>query len=154
MIMKTRTLILIAAVALTAACTNSTQREAEKLLETATYDFEHGRYDIAMQSIDSLRKMYPSAVEIRKKALALYQRVSLKQAQETLDDTDKKLQTAVREYERLKATVDEHKAMLTATAEELDRLTRKRIERDSLQTQFDVLCAKIKYIHKKQNEHK
>lgn len=152
--MKTRTLIAVAAVMMATACTNSAQREAEKLLETATYDFEHGRYDIAMQSIDSLRKMYPSAIETRKKALALYQRVSLKQAQETLDDTDKKLQTAIKEYERLKATVDEHKAMLTATAEELDRLTLKRIERDSLQTQFDVQCAKIKYIHKKQKEQK
>ena len=39
-----------------------------------------------------------------------------------------------------------------ATAEELTALTRKRMLRDSLQTQFDVLCAKIKYIHKRQKQ--
>lgn len=138
------------AAAAMAACTNSAQREAEKLLETAEYDFEHSRYDIALQTIDSLRRMYPSAVETRKKALDLYQRVSLKKAQDDLANTDKLLQVSIKEYERMKAIVDEHKTALKATAEELNALTLKRIERDSLQAQFDVLCAKIKYIHKKQ----
>ena len=31
-------------------------------------------------------------------------------------------------------------------------LTKTRVRRDSLQTRFDVLCAKIRYIHKKQKE--
>lgn len=143
----------VAAVAM-AACTNSAQREAEKLLETAEYDFEHGRYDIALQAIDSLRKVYPSAVETRKKALDLFQRVSLKKAQDDLESTDRQLQLSIKEYERMKAIVDEHKAALKATAEELNSLTLKRMERDSLQAHFDVLCAKIKYIHKKQEAQK
>lgn len=39
---------------------------------------------------------------------------------------------------------------LRATAEELETVTLMRIKVDSLQTQFDVQCAKIKYIHKRQ----
>ena len=48
--------------------------------------------------------------------------------------------------------VEKHKQQLCATADELTLLTKTRVRRDSLQTRFDVLCAKIRYIHKKQKE--
>ena len=38
----------------------------------------------------------------------------------------------------------------TATAAQLTRVTQMRMHRDSLQVQFDVLCAKVKYIKKRQ----
>ena len=46
----------------------------------------------------------------------------------------------------------ERKAQGEATAEELTSLTLQRIRRDSLQTRFDVLCAQIRYIHKRQEQ--
>ena len=40
----------------------------------------------------------------------------------------------------------------TATAEEFTATTKARIRRDSLQARFDVLCAEIKYIIKRQRQ--
>lgn len=52
----------------------------------------------------------------------------------------------------IRETVERRKAALQATADDLQTLTLMRIKRDSLQTRFDVQCAKIKYIHKRQKE--
>ena len=48
--------------------------------------------------------------------------------------------------------VERDKANLRATKEALEMLARTKQKRDSLQVRFDVQCAKIKYIHKKQKE--
>jgi hypothetical protein len=48
--------------------------------------------------------------------------------------------------------VDEHKRALKATPEELTLLTRTRMKRDSIRTQFEALGMKIRYIHQKQSE--
>ena len=56
------------------------------------------------------------------------------------------------DYETLKLKVEKDKQELRATPEELTMLTKTRVRRDSLQTRFEVLCAKIRYIHKKQKE--
>jgi hypothetical protein len=62
------------------------------------------------------------------------------------------LQAVSHDYRYQKQKVEKDKQELRATAEELTMLTKTRMRRDSLQTRFDVLCAKIRYIHKKQKE--
>ena len=42
--------------------------------------------------------------------------------------------------------------MLRATKEELSMLNKTKVKLDSLRVRFDMQCAKIKYIHKKQKE--
>lgn len=149
--MRFRLLIISLTAALMAACSgNDAQRNAEEMLKQAKFDFEHGRYEMALEAIDSLRKIYPNAVEARRKALALYQNISLKQAQEDLEQTDKLLQEAKREYDIMKREVDKRRAELRATPEELQAVTLMKMEMDSLQVRFDVQCAKIRYIHKQQ----
>lgn len=151
--MKTGSILLIILAMMLAACgDNTAQKEAESLLEKADGYFKKGEYDVALSTIDSLRKAYPNALETRKKALTLYQDISLKQAQEDLARTDSLLQAADRDYQSMKAKVDEHKKKLRATAEELTGLTLAKMKLDSLKVRFDVQCAKIKYIHKKQKE--
>lgn len=134
------------------ACGNNKQAAAEALLEQATTQFENKQYDHAFRTIDSLRRTYPEAIEARKAALKLYQEVALKQAQDDLANTDSLLLRVKAEYEQMSVRVAEAKAALKATPEMLQALTLKRMERDSLQVRFDVQCAKIKYIHKKQKE--
>lgn len=107
---------------------------------------------MALATIDSLRKTYPDIVDVRRKALALYQNISLKKAQEELEETDRQLQEVNATYEMIRETVERRKAALQATADDLQTLTLMRIKRDSLQTRFDVQCAKIKYIHTRQKE--
>lgn len=149
--MKHYALILAALLAL-AACTDKNRQGAEEMLQKAESQFKAGAYNDALHTIDSLRQTFPQEVEARKKALTLYQNVALKQAQDELARTDTMLLSARNRYEALKKKVDAAKAALKATPAELQQLTLEKIHVDSLQTQFDVACAKIKYIHKRQKE--
>lgn len=136
-----------------AACSGSGARsEADRLLERANTEFESKQYDKALRTIDSLRRVYPNAIETRKQALKLYQDISLRQAQDDLALTDSALQAAKATYRQLKDSVEKKRASLTATEDELSSLNLTKVRMDSLQVRFDVQCAKIKYIHKKQKE--
>ena len=140
--------ICIAAVLTMTACSsNDAQRAAEDMLVKAEKYFSEGSYDRAKIAIDSLRKVYPGAVETRKKALKLFQDISLKEAQEDLALTDSIMQKVGLDYKYIKDKVE-----IRATAEELELLTRTKMKYDSLKVRFDMQCAKIKYIHKKQKE--
>ena len=153
--MKNRLIITIcvaAAVVMTACSSNDAQKSAEGMLKKAEKYFSEGSYDRAKIAIDSLRKVYPGAVETRKKALKLFQNISLKEAQEDLAVTDSALQAVTLDYKYIKDKVNRDKAELRATAEELETLTRTKMKLDSLKVRFDMQCAKIKYIHKKQKE--
>lgn len=151
--MKKKTIAVICALTALAACGgNEAQTEADRLLERASAEFENRQYDKALLTIDSLRRVYPNAVETRKKALVLHQDISLKQAQEDLARTDSVLQSVMRDYKYQKAKVDKDKQELRATPDELQTLTLTKMKIDSLKVRFDVQCAKIRYIHKKQKE--
>lgn len=153
--MKNRLIITIcvaAAVVMTACSSNDAQKSAEGMLKKAEKYFSEGSYDRAKIAIDSLRKVYPGAVETRKKALKLFQDISLKEAQEDLALTDSIMQKVGLDYKYIKDKVEKDKAELRATAEELELLTRTKMKYDSLKVRFDMQCAKIKYIHKKQKE--
>lgn len=146
------TICVAAAVVMTACSSNDAQKSAEGMLEKAEKYFSEGSYDRAKIAIDSLRKVYPGAVETRKKALKLFQDISLKEAQEDLALTDSIMQKVGLDYKYIKEKVEKDKAELRATAEELELLTRTKMKYDSLKVRFDMQCAKIKYIHKKQKE--
>ena len=149
-----RIVLLITGVALllTSCKSDNSQNQAETLLQEASADYEQGRYDEALRTIDSLRKVYPNAIDTRKKALKLYQDVELKKAQQELAVADSLLQLVQHDLNYQQEKVDRDKAALRATPEELTMLTRTRMKRDSLRTQCEVLGGKIRYIHKKQKE--
>ena len=150
---NTTAIIALAAALCLASCDgNGPRQQAEALLEEAGQLFSDSDYDRALAKIDSLRKVFPNAIETRKKALTLYQSISLKQAQEDLAHTDSILQQLTHDYNYQKAKVDKDREMLRATAEELQMLNETKVRLDSLKVRFDMQCAKIKYIHKKQKE--
>lgn len=150
-ILKIYVILIVAAISIL-SCANKQQDDAESLLQQANEYFDKKEYNKALRSIDSLRNIYPNAIEVRKQALKLYQSISLKQTQEDLARTDSALQAVILNYNYLKAKVDKDRQELRATPEELQMLTLVRMKRDSLQVCFDTQCAKIKYIHKKQKE--
>lgn len=129
---------------------DKTQDEAARLLENANYDFLHGRYEIALAAIDSLRILYPNAIEVRKQAVELKQEIALRKAQEDAEEADKMYQIANRDYEVMKKAFDNSGGSFTQ--EEVAELTRRRIERDSMKIRLDVQFAKIRYIHRRQME--
>lgn len=144
--------ILLTAVLTISSCSNKQQEKAEKLLQQANLQYENKQYNEALRSIDSIRHIYPNAIEVRKQALKLYQNISISKAQEELERTDSALQAVILNYNYLKDKVDKDREELRATPEELHMLTLMRIKRDSLQVCHDTQCATIKYIHKKQKE--
>ena len=155
MIRLTRQLILcLASALLLIGCGENPQEQAAQLAREAATLCEEGRLDEARLLIDSIRRTYPDVVEARKAALKLHQDVELKIAQKELARTDSLLVLANRELEALQRQVDAHKAALTATAEELTDLTRTRMRRDSIRTQFEALGMKIRYIRQKKGESK
>ena len=91
-------------------------------------------------------------IEQRREALRHKQDSALVASQQELAIVDSTLEAVKAEYEQMKAVVEQHKAELRATEEELTALTLLRLRRDSLQVQWDVLGAKIKYIRVKQAE--
>jgi hypothetical protein len=131
------------------ACGDNQQKEAMSLLEETRALFEQGDLEAARAGIDSLRKTYPTIVEVRKGALKLHQEIELKAAQDEMARTDILLQNANKELDSLQAEVEKHKAALKATPEELTLMTRTRMKRDSIRTQFETLGMKIHYIHEK-----
>ena len=145
-------LVVVLISAVWVACGDDTQKQAEKMLQKADQLFEQRQYDRALIVIDSLRKVHPNAIDTRKRALKLYQDIELKRSQEELALVDSALQAVKHDYDYQKQKVEKDKQQLRATPEELTMLTKTRVRRDSLQTRFDVLCAKIRYIHKKQKE--
>lgn len=148
----TAALALCAMLVLAGCGENAMENQARELLEQAKTEFKGGDYAKALATIDSLRKNCPEAIEARKQALRLYQEVELKRAQLTVEGVDTVLQRVEREYQDMKKTVDALREKSAATVEQLRAVNLMRVKRDSLQTVFDVECAKIKYIKKKMEE--
>ncbi|MBR6842779.1 MAG: hypothetical protein IKM77_10865 [Prevotella sp.] len=88
----------------------------------------------------------------RKAALKEHQETELKNAQLEMTITDSLLQVANHQLDSMQQAVEAHKKALKATPEELTALTRQRMKRDSLRTQFETLGMKIRYIHQKMKE--
>ena len=150
--MKLHLIIYIALAATLAGCAEKQDREQTALVTEMRESYAEGRDSACLAAIDTLRAKFPKAIAERKEALKLYQEASLRIAQKQLAYVDSALEAEKNIFQTMEKSVAAHKAKGIATAEELTALTRKRMLRDSLQTQFDVLCAKIKYIHKRQKQ--
>lgn len=144
--------IVTSAILLISCGNSSKQNEADVLLKKAGQLFEQRQYPEALACIDSLRKVYPNAIDTRRKALSLQQEIELRRAQEELAKTDSILQLVTHDFNYQQTKVEKDKAALRATPEELTMLTLTRMKRDSLRTQCETLGTKIRYIRKKQKE--
>lgn len=88
----------------------------------------------------------------RKEALIRRQDSTLKASQKEVEQLDKEIQVVTQKYNQMKREAQLAHDAGTATAEQLRSVTRMRMHRDSLKTRFDMLCAKIKYIRRRQSE--
>lgn len=149
---KIITLLCLISFALTFSSCEEKNIEAAKLLNQIHTYYDNGEYQSALDMVDSLRRTYPEAIEQRKEALVIFQQASLAMAQQNLAKVDSMLQVTEGELSMLKPQVESHRAQGIATAAELQHYTKLRVFRDSLQGIFNMECAKIKYIHKRQAE--
>ena len=96
-----------------------------------------GEYQPALDSIQKLRADYPKAIEVRKRALRLWQEASLKLTQLDVGKTDSLLQATIASIPR-----------------ETDRYKRNMlgVKRDSLQARYEALCGTVRIIRFKMKE--
>jgi len=126
--------------------------KSSEWLEQAKTLADKGKYDEALAAIDSIRSNFPDDIDARRRALRLYQEINLAKSQLTISHTDSELQDVNEEYERQKAIVKGLHGSGNVTKEHLMKMNLLRVKRDSLQTVFDVECAKVKYIKAKMKE--
>ncbi len=89
-------------------------------------------------------------IEMRRSALKHHQDSALTASEKEIEQVYGQLEQARSQYQRMLHEAEAAHAAGTATAAQLTRVTQMRMHRDSLQVQFDVLCAKVKYIKKRQ----
>ncbi len=141
-------------VALLMAGCGKTDKEANALLDQARVALDEQRYGDVLATIDTLRNRYPDAIEARKEALALWQQAELLRTQKELAVTDSLLQAVGRAYDeaRLRQQQADERDDVEAWKQHNRTANLLKARLDSLQNRFDVACAKIKYIHKRQKE--
>ena len=105
------------------------------MLQKADHLFAEQKYDRALIVIDSLRKVYPSAIETRKQALRIWQEASLKMAQDDVQQTDSALQATLLQIDQAKTLLEANKL---------------RQKRDSLRARFEAMCGVVRMIHMRQ----
>jgi hypothetical protein len=130
---------IIIAIAVLASCEKTEDEKAAPLMQCIEQLYSEGKYHEVLDSIVSLRDKHPRAVESRKRALAIWQEASLKNAQEDIAKTDSALQTTLEQIER---TSDLYTANML------------RAKRDSLKARYEAMCGVVRIIHVKQNEGK
>ena len=131
--------ILIAAVVvvLTACQQKNENDEANALLAEIETLYETGQYRTALDSIESLRRRFPTSVEARRKGLRLWQEASLKMAQADIAVTDSALQAT------------------TAQMQAEQRIYERNmlgVKKDSLQARYEALIGVVRMIRKRMDE--
>jgi len=119
------------------ACHRQTEdQKAQPLLDSIEVLVDKGEFRTALEGISKLRADYPKAIEARKKALDLWQKASLLQAQHEVEVTDSALQATLAEIENAPTLYEQN--ML-------------RNKRDSLKARYDAECGVVRIIRAKQN---
>ncbi len=95
--------IMALSAAMFAACGESAEESAEKLLVEARAAMEQGRFDDGRALIDSLRTTYPKALEGRRNAVRLENELEFAAAKKALADTDSALKAESAALEAMKA---------------------------------------------------
>lgn len=134
-------MLTIALVLAFVACTQRTTEDdkAAQLLEKIEKLNREGAYAAALDSITSLRKQFPRAVNARRRALEIWQEASLKMTQDDIGRTDSALQAVTRQME---AETNIYKRNMLG------------VKRDSLQARYEGLIGTVRVIHKKMEENK
>ena len=129
--------IVTAFVVLTACQQKNENDEANALLAEIETLYETGQYRTALDSIESLRRRFPTSVKARRKGLRLWQEASLKMAQADIAVTDSALQATMAQMQAEKRIYERN--MLG-------------VKKDSLQARYEALIGVVRMIRKRMDE--
>ena len=126
---------LFALTAIICSCAETQDEKATPLMSDIESLYGSGQYKQTLDSIMSLRKNYPDAIESRKLALKIWQNASLKMAQQDIARTDSALQAT------LKA--------ISSTGN-IGKRNMLGVKRDSLKARYEAMCGVVRMIHYRQ----
>lgn len=126
-----KSLIILLISLIVVSCKHNEDNKASLMLDQINHFYEKGQYKRALDSIVSLRKNYPQEIEIRKKALVLWQKASLKQAEEELYSVETNLKSVSMKMQREQTLLEKNKL---------------KFKYDSLKGRLDAMCGVIRMI--------
>ncbi len=135
--MKRTFFLIVALVVALTACQQKSDDGAAQLLTEIEKLYEKGQYRTALDSIESLRRRFPTSVEARRKGLRLWQEASLKMAQADIAVTDSALQATTAQMQAEKRIYERN--MLG-------------VKKDSLQARYEALIGVVRMIRKRMDE--
>ncbi|MCF0160310.1 MAG: hypothetical protein HUJ99_05925 [Bacteroidaceae bacterium] len=147
---KTVTLLLLAC--LLAACTDSIEKEAQTHFLLATQAYQKGAYEVARSEVDSIRLLYPKAIQTRKQALQLRLQIDLAEGQQAVAEADLIIQKKNDLVERLKGKMvlePQHGTVgnYVSPAQTVDKIAhnmlRAHVTEQGLLTITSIYCGKI-----------
>lgn len=132
-----RKLLAIVVIAIPCGCGDKNQHAADVLLSQIDSLYAAKKYQQSLDSIESFRLRFPKNIDGRKHALDVWQKSSLDMTRLEVGPTDSALQATQRQLDGAHSIYDRNK------------LT---VQRDSLKSRYDILCAQVRYILMKQKE--
>lgn len=97
--LRSTTICILATLTLACCSDGDVDKAAQRMLDDARFAMRHGHYAEAKDSILSMRKKYPTAIEARKQGILLLDSIELKAAQDSV------AKAAGSEWERLNLKV-------------------------------------------------
>ena len=98
-----RTVLVIIASLLMAACQESIEQKAGHHLDNAKEAFSIGNYNVAKQEIDSIKILYPKAFETRRQGIRLMQQIEEAEQMRAIEYEDSVIAVATATFEKIKA---------------------------------------------------
>ena len=126
---------LLAVSASFCSCAETQDEKAAPLMAQIEALYDAGNYRQTLDSIMSLRKDFPEAVESRKAALKIWQNASLKMAQADVAKTDSTLQATLQALHGKETNF---------------RYNKLRVKCDSLKARYEAMCGVVRMIHYRQ----
>ena len=97
-----RTILVIIAAFLMAACEESIEQKAGHHLDNAKEAFSIGNYNVAKHEIDSIKILYPKAFEARKQGISLMQRIEEAEQMRIIEYEDSMIAVAQAAFDKIK----------------------------------------------------
>lgn len=134
------------------ACTDSVEQNAQVHYQLAAQAYEKGAYEVARNEIDSIRLVYPKAIQTRKQALQLRLQIDLAEGQLAVEQADQIIQKKQDLVDRLKGKMvlePQHGTVgnYVAPAQTVDKIghnmLRAHVTEQGLLTLTSIYCGKM-----------
>ncbi len=98
-----KTLIMVGIACALFACGNADEEKANAFLTQAEQSWKSGNYNVAKQWIDSIRMVYPKAIEARRNGVRLMQKVELDEQKRSLAFLDSMMQQKQAKFQEMRS---------------------------------------------------